>query len=232
MTTIYNIIILVSFLILFAACCVYSLYVFIDEFASSYTRRKAFSRLNNGFNSNPPYDENDIRICFERYSWAFHSYYSFLDTYLDRLDENVNHKVNDYKYVKSIIIKLREEALEKEPFAELEGNERILMDGIYEAVSADPNTKRIAKDKLDYLSRSIVKTNKELKKAQKNNKYTIPLAIISIIVTIISLFSRVKLSKTEFEQMKNTVKESIAEQLNSNDEATINLEDVNNKEEQ
>ena len=45
-------------------------------------------------------------------------------------------------------------------------------------------------------------------------------------------YHRLKLSKTEFDQMKNTVKESIAEQLNSNDEATINLEDVNNEEEQ
>ena len=232
MTNTYYIIILASALILAVTLTFISFRVIIDEFSTSLARRRAFSRLNNGFNSNPPYDENGIRICFERYSWAFHSYFSFLDTYLDLLDENVNHKVNDYKYVKSIIIKLREEALEKEPFAELEGNERILMDGIYEAVSTDPDIKRIAKDKLDYLSRSIVKTNNELKKAQKNNKYTIPLAIISFIVTIISLFSRVKLSKTEFDQMKNTVKESIAEQLNSNDEATINLEDVNNEEEQ
>ena len=173
------------------------------------TRQEAFRQLSNCLNSKVSFDTSDIRMIFRNNSSLFPSYACFIEQYLLYLRENDFDGINNPDNINSILKSILNNEQASQPYGEIGEKERRSMLSI-EAAVKDNDLK-----------------DKDLKRAKRVNAWSIPLAIISLVFTIITFFFGTRLSKKDFDELEKRLTTVIEQRLvdtASSDETIAEIE--------
>ncbi|MBO7551617.1 MAG: hypothetical protein J6T62_08895 [Fibrobacter sp.] len=99
---------------------------------------------------------------------------------------------------------------EEQPFSNVEERERLLLLSIDQSVKNKEITS--VPNNLRNLSLTIQKTQNELKQAKKINRWSIPISVIGVILTIISMFLGYFSSNSDIEKISSGVAKHLSEQ--------------------
>ena len=139
---------------------------------------------------------------------------SFIEDYLlIRLKEHGG-DLERYSSAKSILDPIVDEERKKLPYNGIGGIEQGTMYSIEDILKDKPELERV-RVKLAELADSIRNDRMNLEKAKRLNTWTIPLAIISFLLTLIAFFGGTKISKKDFDTFDEHVSTVMSRTLDS-----------------
>ncbi len=139
---------------------------------------------------------------------------SFIEDYmLNRLKEDGGN-LERYGSAKSILDPIVDEERKKLPYNGIGGIEQGTMYSIEDILKDKPELESV-RVKLAELADSIRNDRMNLEKAKRLNTWTIPLAIISFLLTIIAFFGGTKISKKDFDKFDEHVSAVMSRTLDS-----------------
>lgn len=210
-------------LALYLVFLVYIVFVFTWMKRMKYKNKikRSFKLITKGFEDDTINNKDDILLIYK----SVMSYYTladFLDEYIIYLRNNKDEKENAdvkidvdlfnkiRKFIKSIVDEERQE----KPFEGVDSYELRLLTVIDEA--AQSGEKKSVHNNLKDLAVSIKNNQKKLKTASLINAWSIPISVISIIITVcIWWFGRTSISIKDLETIKHDNKAAIIEVLDS-----------------
>jgi len=186
-------------------------------------REEIFKQLCKGFNSEIAFDESDIRRRYRKNSNLFASYVSFMEDFLDFLQNTDYSEVHEPQKINTFLKEIINREQATQPYEEIDEKERRSLLAIESAITDDA-LKVMAKNNLSDLSASIQKKDGDLKRAKRTNAWSIPLAVISLVFTILSFFLGTRLSKKDFDEMEKRITTVIENKFTSTSSSeTIDL---------
>ena len=162
-------------------------------------------------------DKNDITILRDSISREFDREYSLaplLEDYLKYLTAIKTEEVSPDKIQQryAVIKKIVEEELQEKPFADIPEEERRLFRSLKDAISHNDN--QALEFNLNELSALISQRNKTYVRTEQLNRWSLPLAIVGLITTII--FGYMSISQTiDYKKIEDLNSKLILEQQNT-----------------
>ncbi|MBO4874501.1 MAG: hypothetical protein J5542_04260 [Bacteroidales bacterium] len=147
-------------------------------------------------------------------------YIDFLESFLLYVRQKDKDGVLTKKSTK-ITIPIIEKEKEKTTYSNIQERERRILLAIETSVNEGETTS--LKNYLVDLSEAIASNLKDLNNARQTNKWTIPISIISILISLIMWYSESSLSDSDVKRISNQIYTSITDSLNiSNSDSLIN----------
>ena len=177
---------------------------------------KFFKTLDKKFDLEIMKDKNDITILRDSISREFDREYSLaplLEDYLKYLTAIKTEEVSPDKIQQryAVIKKIVEEELQEKPFADIPEEEKRLFRSLKDAISHNDN--QALEFNLNELSALISQRNKTYVRTEQLNRWSLPLAIVGLITTII--FGYMSISKTiDYKKIEDLNSKLILEQQN------------------
>lgn len=189
-----------------------TLYYFQVVVSSNKERRKSFSLMITAFKQNPNLDNEDILLIYNNFAQNTSrniSYEKYLESFIIyvRSNEKDNSFVNSIvEHIKPILNKEKEE----QPYSNVEERERLLLLSIDQSIKN--NETASVPNNLRNLSLTIQKTQNELKQAKRINRWSIPISVVGIILTIISMVMGYFSSSSDIDKISSGVAKHLSEQ--------------------
>ena len=175
-------------------------------------RKKSFSLMITAFKQNPQLDDEDIFLIYNDFAQKTSrniSYERYLESFIIyvRSNEKDNSFVNSIvEHIKPILNKEKAE----QPFSNVDERERLLLLSIDQSVKN--NEAASVPNNLRNLSLTIQKTQNELKQAKRINRWSIPISVIGVVLTIISMVMGYFSSSSDIDKISSGVAKHLAEQ--------------------
>lgn len=190
-----------------------SLYYFKTVASNNQERlKKSFNLMITAFKQNSQLDNEDIFLIYNDFAQKTSRNISY-EKYLESFIIYVRSNEKDYPFINSIIEHLKpilNKEKEEQPFSNVEERERLLLLSIDQSVKNKEITS--VPNNLRNLSLTIQKTQNELKQAKKINRWSIPISVIGVILTIISMFLGYFSSNSDIEKISSGVAKHLSEQ--------------------
>lgn len=189
-----------------------TLYYFQAVVSNNKERGKSFSLMITAFKQNPKLDNEDILLIYNDFAQNTSqniSYEKYLESFIIyvRSNEKDNSFVNSIvEHIKPILNKEKEE----QPFSNVEERERLLLLSIDQSVKNNETTS--VSNNLRNLSLTIQKTQSELKQAKRINRWSIPISVIGVVLTIISMVMGYFSSSSDIDKISSGVAKYLSEQ--------------------
>ncbi|MBO6055368.1 MAG: hypothetical protein J6P84_00085 [Alphaproteobacteria bacterium] len=174
--------------------------------------KKSFNLMITAFKQNSQLDNEDIFLIYNDFAQKTSRNISY-EKYLESFIIYVRSNEKDYPFINSIIEHLKpilNKEKEEQPFSNVEERERLLLLSIDQSVKNKEITS--VPNNLRNLSLTIQKTQNELKQAKKINRWSIPISVIGVILTIISMFLGYFSSNSDIEKISSGVAKHLSEQ--------------------
>ncbi len=166
----------------------------------------------NAFRQNPRLDNEEIFLIYNDFAQRTSKRISY-EKYLESFIIYLRSKVNDYSFVNSTIehVKpiLNKEKKEK-PYSNVDEQERRLLLAIDQAIRNDETSS--VPNNLHDLSLSIQKTQCELKQTKKINRWSISISVVSVVLSIISMFLGYFSSQSDVDRISSGIVKQLLEQ--------------------
>lgn len=193
-------------------------------------REKAFKLLSDCFNDDVEIDESDIKLIYrKRARTIYPSYAAFIEGYLLYLRDGHKSVLNDFSKVNPILKEIITREQVARPYDGINESERRIMLSIEEAVQ-DESLKGIVRSNLEDLSDSIRKTEIDLRRTKKINRWTWPLTLMSFAFAVFTFFWGTRLSKKDYQEIKDCVSSALEEShqapVQNDSESIIGIQDV------
>ena len=205
---------------------IYTFYSIALWIITSSYKKKAFSLLTNGFNSRVVIDEKEIKAIYNRYIDKSVSYGSFIEEYLLHFRDWVTPQINDYQKVHDTLQAIIDREQVSDPYSGIDEQKKKNLIAIEKAVNSNVPPE-IIKENLESLSQAIRSTEIRLKKSKSLNAWTIPLAVIGLVFTLLSYFGGTKLSDKDLQKFNKSVSSAVYRALDSlstnQSDKTLNL---------
>lgn len=199
----------ILFVVLYLLACVF--YILIP-LLNKRERRTSFNLMMTAFKQNPKLDNEDIFLIYNDFAQKTSrniSYEKYLESFIIyvRSNEKDNSFVNSIvDHIKPILNKEKEE----QPFSNVEERERLLLLSIDQSIKN--NETASVPNNLRNLSLTIQKTQHDLKQAKRTNYWSIPLSVIGVVLTIISMVMSYFSSSSDIDKISSGVAKHLAEQ--------------------
>ncbi|KGL48898.1 hypothetical protein [Porphyromonas gulae] len=168
----------------------------------------AFNLLTNGFQKNTLVDDDDIILIFENAKIGLNlegdpmPLFEFLEEYIVYLRKGEKLESNLFNEINERLKKIIKEERREQPFEGVNDHERRLLTSIEESANRG-ETASIAYN-LTELSRVLISNQKQLERTVKMNKFTKPLSVIGLVLTILSVGYSYFLSSKEEQRIQET----------------------------
>lgn len=210
-------------LLLFAILIGFGISIWVERGHLKRNKKKAFSIIDNLVEDIQKSDEMDKQGLIDDaltliYKKLFKvdsiTLLSFIEDYLlIRLKEHGGN-LERYSSAKSMLDPVVEEERKKLPYNGIGGIEQGTMYSIEDILKDKPELESV-RVKLAELADSIRNDRLNLEKAKRLNTWTIPLAIISFLLTLIAFFGGTKISKKDFDRFDEHVSTVVSRTLDS-----------------
>lgn len=206
-------------------CSVMYSYLLIKRKNGQKNRDETFKILSDGFNSEVKIDEFDIRLIYQKKGQRFcSSYASFIEMYILYLRNGHTADLQNFEEVNNFLKGIVEREHLSRPYDGIDESERRILLSIEDAVQEE-GIKKVVHNSLNDLSQSISNTECKLKRADRINAWTIPISVIGVILTCISLFFGSGMSPKQYdkfdEHMVTVIRKAIPSTLNNADSVEI-----------
>lgn len=199
----------ILFVVLYLLACVFYTLILL---LNNRERRTSFNLMMTAFKQNPKLDNEDIFLIYNDFAQKTSrniSYEKYLESFIIyvRSNEKDNSFVNSIvDHIKPILNKEKEE----QPFSNVEERERLLLLSIDQSIKN--NETASVPNNLRNLSLTIQKTQNELKQAKRINRWSIPISVIGVVLTIISMVMGYFSSSSDIDKISSGVAKHLAEQ--------------------
>lgn len=181
----------------------------------------SFQLLNKCFNENKIEDSYDIQYIYNDYSRynLNMSYTTFLERYIVFLQKN-DLDVEQFNLKKNLIKEILEEEKKERPFDGVNEHEKRLLISISD--SAKNNELLSVEHELGELSLILKNNQKRMNIAATMNRWTVPISIISIVLTVVIwIFGRTSISEEDIRTINNNTKMSIEKVIRLNKQTKL-----------
>ena len=184
-------------------------------------RNRSFKQITNGIEDDTINKKEDIFLIYKS-TMIDLTFVDFLDEYIIYLRKNKDEKTdaeikvdaNLFNRISAFIKKIVDEECQEKPFEGVDSYEKRLLNIIDEA--AQCGEKNSVHSNLKDLAVSIKNNQKKLKTASRINIWSIPISIISIIITVcIWWFGRTSISTKDLETIRQDNKAALIEVMDS-----------------
>lgn len=199
----------ILFVVLYLLACVFYILILL---LNKRERRTSFNLMMTAFKQNPKLDNEDIFLIYNDFAQKTSrniSYEKYLESFIIyvRSNEKDNSFVNSIvDHIKPILNKEKEE----QPFSNVEERERLLLLSIDQSIKN--NETASVPNNLRNLSLTIQKTQHDLKQAKRTNYWSIPLSVIGVVLTIISMVMSYFSSSSDIDKISSGVAKHLSEQ--------------------
>lgn len=180
-------------------------------------KEKAYGLLLKG-NEHNTLDNNAIRLVYKRMIERKYDYITYLD-FLESFVIYVRQEDNDgslTKRIESIINPILEKERAEKPYPCVKERERRILLAIEDSAAKGETVS--LKNNLEDLSNVIENNQKSLDRARTTNRWTIPISIIGIILTIFIWLYGSTLSEKDVQRISNQIYTTVSDSLNSTKE--------------
>lgn len=189
-----------------------TLYYFQVVVSSNKERRKSFNLMITAFKQNPKLDNEDILLIYNDFAQSTSRNISY-EKYLESFIIYVRSNEKDISFINSIVEHIKpilNREKEEQPFSNVEERERLLLLSIDQSVKN--NETASVPNNLRNLSLTIQKTQNELKQAKRINRWSIPISVIGVILTITSMVMSYFSSSSDIDKISSGVAKYLSEQ--------------------
>jgi hypothetical protein len=174
--------------------------------------RESFELILNGLNKHTLDNDEDIYLIYKKVAPDDISYANFLDSFLifvRKCDDMESYILDITNRIRPIIQKERA----KIPYAGVNDRERRILLAI--ADSAQKGEASSIKHHLSDLSIALINNQKALHRSRTTNKWTIPISIISILLTLFIWLYGSTLSEKDVDRISNKIYTTISDSLST-----------------
>lgn len=199
----------ILFVVLYLLACVfYTLILLLNK----RERRTSFNLMMTAFKQNPKLDNEDIFLIYNDFAQKTSRNISY-EKYLESFIIYVRSNEKDNSFVNSIVDRIKpilNKEKEEQPFSNVEERERLLLLSIDQSIKN--NETASVPNNLRNLSLTIQKTQHDLKQAKRTNYWSIPISVIGVVLTIISMVMGYFSSSSDIDKISSGVAKHLAEQ--------------------
>ena len=189
---------------------------FILKFRRNLSRRKslksAFEIITSAYKDGLIEDSDDVLIIYEVRIHRIYEYYTFvefLEQYLVYIQSQNEMDIDLRKSIRKDIRRIIKADQADKPFEGVEVFEKRILLAINEC--AKKNEPQAIRHMLEELSIAIQNNQKRLRNAINTNKWTVPISIIGVILTIATWMLGSSISNNDIEKINNATKKAIIE---------------------
>ena len=177
-------------------------------------KKKAFSLITKCFNSEVGIDEEELKLIYNKYIDKSITYASFIEQYFIFIRNKNTTEIKDFSNVYTFLKGIINREQNSVPYIGIDERERKNLLSIENALR-DNKSYESVKDDLSDLSSAIRNTENRLKKTKRLNAWTIPLAVVSFVFTVLSFFGGARISDKDYEKIGRHISIAISHSLDS-----------------
>ena len=175
-------------------------------------QKDAYNLIQKGIEEGTLDNDSDIFLIYKRLAqddYHYNSYADFLESFLVHIRKNLD---KDSILLISIrITPILNNEREEKPYYNIQDRERRILSAIEDAIKK--NETNSIKHTLVDLSMVIESNQKALEKAERTNKWSIPISIVGVLLTLFIWFYGSSLSNKDIERISTQISTTISEQI-------------------
>lgn len=175
-------------------------------------QKDAYNLIQKGIEEGTLDNDSDIFLIYKRLAqddYHYNSYADFLESFLVHIRKNLDK--DSILLISKRITPILNKEREEKPYYNIQDRERRILLAIEDAIKK--NETNSIKHTLVDLSMVIESNQKALEKAERTNKWSIPISIVGVLLTLFIWFYGSSLSNKDIERISTQISTTISEQI-------------------